>query len=360
MGYYSVTLMMLRMRPAAFLAVLLCLSAGTRAQGGPTQAQAVRGGAPTGPIGHWKGDDAATPGIAADSSGNGFKGTYTAGAKTSTTVAGTKFSNTSSFDLDGATGMVTIPDAPALRITGDITIAFWKRKTALVKDWVRIVGKGNGGQRNYGIWEYPDGDGRIKCQMYNNGGQSVLELDSPAATAINTWTHIVLSISVNSAALYINGALVANGMRTGEPGISADPLTFGHAGYHGFFPGQIDDVRIYDRALSMGEVVYLAQGQGAPAAPTALAATSGGADKVDLKWTATATAPPAGTVTYYTVKRSTTAGKDHATVTWGLTAASCIDLRPDPKATYYYVVTAINTGGESVVSNEVTVAPHPQ
>ena len=50
--------------------------------------------------------------------------------------------------------------------------------------------------------------------------------------------------------------------------------------------------------------------------------------------------------------------KDHAAVTWGLTGTTCTDLRPDPKATYHYVVTAINAGGESAVSNEVTVAPH--
>jgi hypothetical protein len=309
-------------------------------------------------VGHWKADDGATPKEAADSSGNGFKGTYSPGASTSTDVPPTKFPNPGSFNLDGATGMISIPDSPALRITGDITIAFWKRKTAIVKDWVRIVGKGNGAQRNYGIWEYPDESGQIKCQMYGPGGQSVLELDSPAATPMKAWTHIVFTVSVNSAALYINGALVANAMRTGEPGIAADPVTFGHAGYHGFFPGQIDDVRIYDRALSMGEVVYLAQGHGAPDAPTGLAAASGDAQQVSLKWNATATEPPKGTVTYYTLKRSTTSGSGYATVAWGLTGTAGTDLRPDPKATYYYVVAALNSAGEGAVSNEVTVAPH--
>ena len=331
-------------------ALLVCLGASPQ--------QAPRGGAPIGPLGHWKADDGTPPQAAADASGNGFKGTYSAGASTSTEVPALKCPNTGSFNLDGATGMISIPDHPSLRITGDITVSFWKRKTAVVKDWVRIVGKGNGAQRNFGIWEYPDASGQIKCQMYGPGGQSVLELDSPAATPMNAWTHIVLTVSCNSAALYINGALVANGTRTGEPGTAADPITFGHAGYHGFFPGQIDDVRIYDRALSMGEVVYLAAGHGAPDAPAGLAATSSGAEQVTLKWNATATEPPKGTVTYYTVKRSTTAGSGYATVTWGLTGTTAIDLRPDPKATYYYVVTAINSAGESVASNEVSVAPH--
>jgi len=350
MGYYSVQRMMLRTGWVKVALLVVCVGAGPQ--------QAPRGGAPIGPLAHWKADDGAEPKEAADASGNSFKGTYSPGAGASTEVPKTKFANSGSFNLDGKTGMISIPDSPALRITGDITIAFWKRKTAQVNDWVRIVGKGNGAQRNFGIWEYPDASGQIKCQMYGPGGQSVLELDSPAATPMNQWTHICLTVSVNSAMLYINGALVANGTRSGEPGTAADPVTFGHAGYHGFFPGQIDDVRIYDRALSMGEVVYIAQGNGSPDAPAGLAATSGDAQQVALKWTATATEPPKGTVTYYTLKRSTTQGSGYATVAWGLTGTTCTDLRPDAKATYYYVVTALNSAGESVVSNEVAVAPH--
>ena len=133
--------------------------------------------------------------------------------------------------------------------------------------------------------------------MYSGGGQSVLELDSSTATTINTWSHIVCTVSVNAAAMYINGALVGNATRNGEPGIAADPLTFGHAGYHGFFPGQLDDIRIYDRALSMSEIVYLAGGQGPPAAPTgAEAVFSGNPQKpyIDLTWVANTEADLAG------------------------------------------------------------------
>jgi hypothetical protein len=342
----------------ASLAVLICLAAGDRSHG--SQAQITRALAPVGPLGHWKGDDGQTPTAAADSSGNGFNGAYSPGATTSAAVPATKFPNPGCFNLDGATGMITIPDAPALRITGDITIAFWKRKTAIVHDWVRLVGKGNGAQRNYGIWEFPEAEGRIKFQIYSIGGGSILDLDSSVVTAINTWAHIVCVISVNSAAMYINGAPVASGMRNGDPGTAPDPLTFGCAGYHGYFPGQLDDIRIYDRALSMSEIVYLAQGNGSPAEPTGLATASVAPQKVVLKWTASATPAPAGTATYYIVKRSTTQGSGYKTVASLLTATTCIDPTADPKATHYYVVTAVNTGGESVPSNEITVPPPPK
>jgi len=338
--------------------VMACMAAGGRIHG--SEVQAARAQAPIGPLGHWKGDDTGTPTAATDSSGNGFHGTYSAGAAVSTTAPTTKFQSPGSIQLDGATGVVSVPDSPALRITGDITIAFWKRRTANVKDWSRMVGKGNGAQRNFGVWEAPEGDGRVLFQQYDAGGRPVIDLFSPAATALNTWVHIVCVVSVNSAALYVNGALVANGTRNGEPGTSADPLTFGHAGYHAFWPGQLDDIRIYDRALSMSEIVYLGGGQGPPAGPTGLAAAGAGPGQVALKWTASPTVPPAGTATYYIVKRTTTPGKGHVTLASLLTATTHTDTTAEAGKTYSYVVTAVNTGGESVPSNEVTLAPQPK
>ncbi|MBI3854715.1 MAG: hypothetical protein HY293_03380 [Planctomycetes bacterium] len=306
--------------------------------------------APVGPIGYWKGDDGEAPKTAVDATGNGFNGSYSVGATTSTTDAGIKFPNPGCIKLDGVAGVITVPDSPVLRLTGDMTISFWKRKTGIAKDWTRMVGKGNGAQRNFGVWESPDGEGRILFQQYGPGGQPVIDLFSPGVTEINKWYHILCAVSVNSVAMYFNGALVGNGTRNGEPGTSADPLTFGFAGFHTFWPGQLDDIRLYNRALSMSEIVYLAGGNGPPAPPTDLAAAG-----ATLKWAASKTVPPAGTATYYLVKRSATQGKDYAVIGSLLTGTTYTDLKADAGKTYFYLVTAVNTGGESVASNEVSV-----
>jgi hypothetical protein len=307
--------------------------------------------APLGPIGHWKGDDGAMPTSAADATGNGRHGAFAAGAGTSTDVPPVKFENKGCFVFDGKAGAVTVPDHPDLRLTRDITISLWKRKTAEVPDWVRLVGKG-GGPRNYGIWEYPGAEGKIKFQMYNQNGGSVLELDSPQATEINKWHHILCVISIHSAAMYINGQPVAHGMRTGEPGISNEPLTIGHAGYHTGFPGQIDDVRLYARALSMSEIAYLAAGHGAPKPPADLKAARAAAGGVELTWSPTETAAPAGTVTTYLVKRSTP-GAETRILAKSWTSTSFVDADAPAGQACEYVVTAVNTGGESGPSNAV-------
>jgi len=334
-------------RSAAGFVVLLCISAG----------QAAPALSPVGPLGYWKGDDGERPASAADASGNGYAGTYAAGSGGSTTVPTTKFANPLSFSLDGKSGVISIPDAPALRLSRDLTVSLWARRTADVNDWVRLVGKGNPGQRNFGVWLFPGGDGRIKFQIYNASGGSILELDSPpeTATKLDTWFHVTCAISGDAAALYLNGARAATGWRNGEPGVSGDPLTFGHAGYHGFFAGQLDEVRIYDRALSMSEIVYVAQGNGPPAPPAGLAASAAEAKDVKLKWTASSTTPPAGTATHYLVKRSATSGGGYAPLVSARAATIFDDATAEAGKTYYYVVTAVDAGGESGPSNELKV-----
>jgi subtilisin family serine protease len=88
----------------------------------------------------------------------------------------------------------------------------------------------------------------------------------------------------------------------------------------------------------------------APPAPTDLSATAGNAS-VSLAWTSSAGAAS------YTVKRSAAAGGPYATVASGLTAASYTDTGLANGTTYHYVVSAVNTGGESPNSGEASATP---
>ncbi len=146
--------------------------------------------APQGPTAYWKGDEAAPPpgNVAVDSAGT-YDGTYQNGATTvgprPTPAPSFQFPNDRCMTFAGGAqpaAHVSVPDAPALRVTGDFTVAFWMRKTGDVSDWARMVGKGNSTQRNFGVWEWAGGDGRIKFQQYNSSGGSVLELDSTLQT----------------------------------------------------------------------------------------------------------------------------------------------------------------------------------
>ena len=86
-----------------------------------------------------------------------------------------------------------------------------------------------------------------------------------------------------------------------------------------------------------------------PAVPTGLQATAGNA-QVNLTWNASAGA------TNYHLKRSTTAGSGYTQIGAPATA-NFADSGLANGTTYYYVVTAVNTAGESGNSNQASATP---
>jgi fibronectin type 3 domain-containing protein len=88
-----------------------------------------------------------------------------------------------------------------------------------------------------------------------------------------------------------------------------------------------------------------------PAAPTNLQATAGNA-QAGLTWSASSGASS------YNVKRATTSGGPYTQLA-ATTSPSYTDATASNGTTYYYVVTAINSAGESADSAQVSVTPDP-
>ncbi|WP_425452356.1 glycoside hydrolase family 44 protein [Paenibacillus cellulosilyticus] len=87
-----------------------------------------------------------------------------------------------------------------------------------------------------------------------------------------------------------------------------------------------------------------------PAAPTGLTATAGNA-QVTLSWTASSG------VASYNVKRSSTSGGTYTTAATGVTGTTYTDTGLTNGTTYYYVVSAVNSAGESSNSTQASAAP---
>ena len=87
-----------------------------------------------------------------------------------------------------------------------------------------------------------------------------------------------------------------------------------------------------------------------PSQPQSLTAAAGNA-VVDLSWGSVSDAVS------YTVKRATTAGGPYSVIADDLTGTSYSDTDVTNGTTYYYVVTAVNSAGESANSNEANATP---
>ena len=90
-----------------------------------------------------------------------------------------------------------------------------------------------------------------------------------------------------------------------------------------------------------------------PAIPTNLTATSGAAN-VTLSWTA------ANYTTGYNVKRGLQSGGPYATIASNVAGTTYVDNAASLGTAYYYVLTGVNTVGESGISNEAVATTMPE
>jgi hypothetical protein len=83
---------------------------------------------------------------------------------------------------------------------------------------------------------------------------------APNVIDTGAWSHLVLTYDGSNVKLYINGTLASSGAKTGKLGYTDSSLRIG-LGIPGnslqYFKGWIDDVRIYNRAITPAEVSTL-------------------------------------------------------------------------------------------------------
>jgi Concanavalin A-like lectin/glucanases superfamily len=76
-----------------------------------------------------------------------------------------------------------------------------------------------------------------------------------AALPLNAWTHLAATFDGATLTLYVNGTQAASLAAGGNIATSAGALRIGGNNiWPEWFSGQIDEVRIYNRALSPAEI----------------------------------------------------------------------------------------------------------
>jgi hypothetical protein len=180
---------------------------------------------------------------AADSSGNGHHGAIS-GATWTTGRYGAGLS------FDGINDWVTVADAPALDLSTGMTLMAWIFPTAAsgVRD---VVVKEGAGKDHYNVY-YRNWRGQPEANVLVGGANRTAE---GSAVPANTWTHLAGTYDGATVRLFVNGALVSSVAAAGSMPASAGPLRIGGNSLWGeFFLGKIDEVRVYNRALTPSEI----------------------------------------------------------------------------------------------------------
>jgi Concanavalin A-like lectin/glucanases superfamily/Cadherin-like len=178
-----------------------------------------------------------------DTSGNKLNGTISGAAWT----AAGKYGNALSFN--GTSALVTVPDANALDLTTGMTLEAWVHPSAVSNTWRDVIYKGL--QDIY----YLDATSTYGPPAVGGTWISGNPLVGTTTLPVNAWSHLAASYDGAALRLYVNGVQVASRAQTGSIATSNQALSIGGDEFYGaYFAGLIDEVRIYNRALTQNEI----------------------------------------------------------------------------------------------------------
>lgn len=182
----------------------------------------------------------------ADASGNANMGTASG---TSWAPAG-RFGSALSFN--GTNARVNVPDAASLDLTTGMTMEAWVRPAALGTAWRTILMKESTGGLAYALYSAMPAS---RPSAYVNLGGADLEVRGSAALPLNAWSHVAVTYDGAVVRFYVNGTQVESRNAAGALRVTTGAFRIGgNAVWGEWYQGLIDEVRIYNRALTATQI----------------------------------------------------------------------------------------------------------
>lgn len=218
------------------------------------------GGINSGLVGWWTFDGPDITTNIADKSGNG-NNAYIVNAATSSVKVIGKLGQ--AIRLDGINDYVVIANNASLDVSPPFTLAAWV-KVSVIGNYYTILTTDSGAPGDYygaNLQLTPAG---IVGMGYSTGAVGFRAKDSTTSLVANRWYHIVGVVrGVNDMSIYIDGVddggSYNNNLASDTISYSASSGAMGDLSLDNVntYPGLLDDVRVYNRALSPSEAKQL-------------------------------------------------------------------------------------------------------
>ena len=271
-----------------------------------------------------------------DASGNGNNGTIS----NATWATSGKYGKALQFN--GTNALVSIPNAASLDLTTGMTLEAWVNPSVVNANWRDVIYKADD---NYYLSATSTSASVPDAGLIAGG--TYADAFGTSALPTNTWSFLTETYDGTTVRLYVNGTQVSSTAHTGSISTSTNPLTIGgDTPYSQYFTGLLDNVRVYNVALSAAQIqTDMATPVSGPTAPGSLTANGVTTGEVDLAWSAST--DNISNVTGYQVERCSGSGCSNFTQIASVAAPSTTfnDTSVSANTTYNYRVRAVDTVG---------------
>ena len=160
--------------------------------------------------------------------------------------------SSSCLEFNGSSNYVNIPSSSNLEIADTITVECW---VYYKSGNGRIVQKDDRGSSVYTrLWELGGYGGNFRMELWHSNGASTVQTANPLT--VNGWMHLAMTFNGTDIKMYQDGVLTKTYNFPGDiRSDSGTPITIGGQwGSTEWFNGSIDEVRIYNTALTVEQI----------------------------------------------------------------------------------------------------------
>lgn len=195
-----------------------------------------------------------------DSSSNG--NTATAAGNAAWVFDGTR--NSGAFSFDGANDFLQAANSVSLALTGNMTIAAWINVGPTIggnSNWRGIVSMGAASSGVPGSYQFWFNQGNLIPAFGRGNGVAQSFAFGSVVPTENVWEHWAVTMSGNTVSFYRDGVLTQTGTVSTSIADAGGPLYIGNRqDLQLDFLGRMDDVAIFDGALSVGQINAIRSG----------------------------------------------------------------------------------------------------
>ncbi|MCK1597287.1 LamG-like jellyroll fold domain-containing protein [Bradyrhizobium sp. 164] len=159
--------------------------------------------------------------------------------------------------FDGVNDFISIPNSASTNISGNaLTLSMWINPQALASGDSVVIGKFWNTTMSSPYYQYGlELRGGNQTDFYIGTSSGALVAAGGTTLPFNQWSHLAITFDGAQVKTYVNGTLVNTQALSATITARGNPMRIGaDASTAQFYKGALDDLRIYNRALTLAQV----------------------------------------------------------------------------------------------------------